>query len=157
MFFRDYPQLSYWLLFTREMSFLPPAHPLSSTSHTLYFQTSAFISILMAEVKSHWGPVSISAYKQRWLFFQKLQETWGHLDAVNFWDICQLIVFEHGPGNENSSTNPTCAVSSWHCDFHGGNVDQNNLFHTTSSEVLESECLEIESATSNKAVNQKPQ
>lgn len=65
-------------------------------------------------------------------------------------------MLEHGSGDESSRTNPTCAASSWHCGFHEGNDDQNNLLNI-SSEVLESECLEIESATSNKAVNQKPQ
>lgn len=66
-------------------------------------------------------------------------------------------MFEHSPGNESSITKTVSAVSYWNCDFYEGNGDQNNLFHATSSEVLESECLEIESATSNKAVNQKPQ
>lgn len=47
--------------------------------------------------------------------------------------------------------------SSWQCDFHGCSDDQNNPFHTTNSEVIESKYLKIESATSNKAVNQKPQ
>lgn len=158
MFFRVYPQLSYCLLYTRQMSSCPPAGPLSSTAHTLYFQTSTFISILTAEAKSHWGPVPISTCKQRWLLFQKLQGTFGgHLDVLNFWDICQIGVFEHSPGHESSSPNPTCAAFSWRCDFHEGNDDQNNLFHTTSWDVLESECPEIESVTSNKAAKQKPQ
>lgn len=65
-------------------------------------------------------------------------------------------MLEHGSGDESSSTNPTCAASSQHCGFHEGNDDQKTLLNI-SSEVLESECLEIESATSNKAVNQKPQ
>lgn len=65
-------------------------------------------------------------------------------------------MLEHGSGDESSSTNTTCAASSQHCGFHEGNDDLNNLLNI-SLEVLESECLEIESATSNKAVNQKPQ
>lgn len=67
-------------------------------------------------------------------------------------------MFEHDPGNESSITKAVSAVSYWNCDFYEGNGDQNNFFHATSSEVLESEYLEIESATSNKAVNlRKPQ
>lgn len=56
-----------------------------------------------------------------------------------------------------ASQTQTPQESSWHCDFHECNDDQNNPFHTTSSEVTESKYLKIESATSNKAVNQKPQ
>lgn len=65
-------------------------------------------------------------------------------------------MLEHGSSDESRSTNPTCAASSQHCDFHKGNDDQNNLLNIN-SKVLESECLEIERATSNKTVNQKPQ
>lgn len=52
-----------------------------------------------------------------------------------------------------ASQTQTPQESSWHCDFHECNDDQNNPFHTTSSEVTESKYLKIESATSNKAVN----
>lgn len=51
VFFKIYPWLRHCPLLIREVSFLPPPGPLSFTAH-MYFQTSALISILMAEARS---------------------------------------------------------------------------------------------------------
>lgn len=56
------------LLFTRAMSFLPPAGPLSSTAHTKHlsaFPDKGFHPILKAEARSCWEPLSTSRCKQR--------------------------------------------------------------------------------------------